>query len=79
MHSFILPEVEQFMVATFELLRTATDPALGNPDDGYRLVQRWSQFSLADPRCPTGNLLQADGVQLTPLGEAFGRYASGTR
>jgi hypothetical protein len=67
------------MLATFELLRTATDAVLGNPEDGYRLVQRWSWFSPDDARYPTGNLPQADVTQFTPLGEAFGRYANGPR
>lgn len=67
--------VEQFMVDTFEFFRTAADPALGYAADGYRLVQRWCWFSLADPRYPTGNLIHMESGQLTPLGEAFRSYA----
>ncbi len=40
--------VNAFMNATFDYLRTATDPALGNPNDGYRLVQRFSWYSVQD-------------------------------
>lgn len=41
--------VANFMEATFNYLRTATDPALGNPQDGNRLVQQWLWYSLATP------------------------------
>lgn len=70
--------VERFMLATFDYLQSAADVDLGLPEDGYRLVQRWSWFSLADDRYPSGNLLAPDG-SLSPLGEAFLRYAGQTR
>jgi hypothetical protein len=73
-YGFPSAQVEQFMLGTFEFLRTASDPALGYPADGYRLVQRWCWFSLADERYPTGNLLALDGGALTALGEAFATY-----
>ena len=74
-YGFPPDKVEGFMLDTFEFMRTATDPALGYPADGNRLVQRWCWYSLWDLRYPTGNLLQPGGVELTPLGEAFGEYA----
>ncbi len=74
-YGFPARRVEQFMVDTFEFFRTAVDPALGYAADGYRLVQRWCWFSLADPRYPTGNLVQLESGQLTPLGKAFRSYA----
>jgi hypothetical protein len=67
-------QVEAFMLDTFEYLGTATDPDLGYPADGYRLVQRWCWFSRTSKRYPTGSLVRQDG-NLTPLGEAFGLYA----
>jgi len=73
-YGFPPQQVERFMLATFEFFRSAVDPDLGYPADGYRLVQRWSRFSLADTRYPTGNLLSPGGVP-TPLGEAFSGYA----
>jgi hypothetical protein len=66
--------VRQFMLATFELMATLRDPALGYPPDGGRLVQRWCWFSLQDERYPTGDLVDAAGGRLTPLGEALARY-----
>jgi hypothetical protein len=74
-YGFPLQDVKHFMLQTFDFFRTASDPALGYPADGYRLVQRWCWYSLSDERYPTGNLLQPDTGQLTPLGEAFSRYA----
>jgi hypothetical protein len=74
-YGFPPQDVKRFMLDTFEFFRTAADPALGYGADGYRLVQRWCWYSLADTRYPTGNLVQLDGGELTPLGVAFGAYA----
>lgn len=71
--------VRQFMVDTFELMRTLRDPALGYPADGSRLVQRWCWFSLQDGRYPTGDLVQPGSGQLTLLGEAFAGYTGSRR
>jgi len=75
-YGFPEEQVEAFMLATFEFFRTAADPELGYPADGYRLVQRWCWYSLYDPRYPTGNLLDPEAGTLTPLGSAFAKYAS---
>jgi hypothetical protein len=74
-YGFPAGEVERFMLGSFEFFRSASDPSLGYPADDYRLVQRWSWFSLVDERYPTGNLLNSIGGGLTPLGEAFAGYA----
>jgi len=73
-YGFPEERVERFMRETFAYFESAVDLDLGMPADGYRLVQRWCWFSLADTRYPTGNLLSADGA-LTPLGKAFAGYA----
>jgi hypothetical protein len=75
-YGFPPERVETFMLDTFEFFRTAADPELGYPADGYRLVQRWCWYSLYDPRYPTGNLLDPDDGTLTRLGHAFAEYAS---
>jgi hypothetical protein len=67
--------VRQFMLATFDYFAAAADPALGDPADGFRLVQRWCWYGLADERYPTGNLLDAASGALTSLGEAFHDWA----
>jgi hypothetical protein len=74
-YGFPPQQVEQFMLATFDFFRTAADPSLGYSADGHRLVQRWNWFSMADLRYPTGNLVDPDTGELTPLGKAFARYA----
>ncbi|MDX9829549.1 MAG: hypothetical protein RBU35_04740 [Anaerolineae bacterium] len=66
--------VRQFMLGTFEIMRTLRDPTLGYPADGDRLVQRWCWFSLQDDRYPTGDLFDPNSGRLTFVGEAFARY-----
>ncbi len=73
-YGFDYPRVRDFMLGTFEYMRTATDPALGLPADGNRLVQRWCWYSLADTNYPTGNLLDPATRRLTPLGRDFKQY-----
>ncbi len=73
-YGFSPEAVRQFMLDTFEIMRTLRDPALGYPADGGRLVQRWCWFSLQDDRYPTGDLFDPASGRLTVLGEAFARY-----
>lgn len=47
-YGFPPERVNAFMKKTFDYLRTAKDPVLGNPADGYRLIQRWAWWSLID-------------------------------
>lgn len=60
--------VGRFMLNSYDFMLTATDPAIGYPADGNRLVQRWAWFSAADKDYPTGNLLTVAAGELTPLG-----------
>jgi hypothetical protein len=69
-------EVRDFMFATFDFFTTATDPSLGCPADGNRLVQRWAWYSLSDTVYPTGNLFDPATGQMTTLGLAYGSYTS---
>jgi hypothetical protein len=55
-YGFPPERVVAFLRGTFEFFLTATDPALGDPADGYRLVQRWCWYSLDDTTYPTGRL-----------------------
>lgn len=45
-YGFPADRVNDFMTASFIYLLNATDPDLGCPSDGNRLVQRWAWFSL---------------------------------
>jgi hypothetical protein len=44
--SFPHERINQFMYETFEYMMTETDPEIGYPPDGYRLVQRWVWYAL---------------------------------
>ncbi len=63
----------QFMHDIFEWLRTATDPEIGYPADGDRLVQRWVWFSLERSEF-NGALFDEWTYQITDLGVNFGNY-----
>lgn len=72
------PRVEAFMLGTFDYFRTATDPDLGCPSDGDRLVQRWAWYSLNDRRfeghTSHSHLYDPATKDLTQLGTAFRDY-----
>lgn len=64
--------VTNFMNATLDYLENAADPALGYPDDNYRLVQQWNWYAIQDGS-PffSSNLVQDDGSVLTPMGQTY--------
>jgi hypothetical protein len=74
------PRVVTFMLGTFDLFMTATDPDLGCPADGNRLVQRWAWYSLNDKRfeghTSHSHLFEPSTKQLTLLGIAFRDYVA---
>lgn len=72
-YGFGQERVEAFMLATFDLLQTASDDAIGYLPDGNRLVQWWCWYSLADTVYPTGNLFDPVTRLPTALGAAFAR------
>ncbi len=65
-----------FMQGTFQFFLTATDPVLGDPTDGGRLVQRWAWFSLAYDQFPAGDLVDKHTGQLTPVGRAYREFVA---
>ena len=75
-YGFPFERVRAFMIEAFDFLMTATDPDLGCPADGNRLVQRWAWYSAADHVYSTGNLFDPDSGQLTALGKVFAAYAA---
>jgi len=75
---------QRFLKETVDFLATAKDPLLGNPDDKYRLVQKWAWYVLSSPIALdndlpnffTGNekntaLINAINSELTPLGDLY--------
>jgi len=70
-YGFPPERVATYLRETWNFFATATDPALGNPHDGGRLVQRWCWFSMADPVYATGNLIDLETGAWAPLGRAW--------
>ncbi len=72
-YGFPPERMAEFLRETWYFFLTVADPALGDPHDGGRLVQRWCWFSMYYEVYPTGNLIDAHG-QWTPLGQAWISY-----
>jgi hypothetical protein len=57
--------VKQYMTGTFDFSLEASDPDIGQPEDEYRLVQRWAWYSMShamsDFRDPTNPALGFNG------------------
>lgn len=70
-YGFPPERVIAFLRGTFEFFLTAADPVLGDPSDGYRLVQRWCWYSLDDTTYPTGRLFDPQTGALTAVGEGW--------
>ena len=68
--------VNAYMNATFEYMRTRTDPDLGYPRDGNRLVQNWSWYSVADLAAFNGWLYDPDTKDLSAMGENYAAYTA---
>jgi len=49
---------------------------VGDPADGYRLVQRWNWYPTRDSRYSAGNLFDDYG-HVTPVGEAMFEFLAG--
>lgn len=75
-YGFPPERVVAFLRGTFEFFLTATDPALGDPADGYRLVQRWCWYSLDDTTYPTGRLFDPQTGAMTAVGEGWASMAA---
>jgi hypothetical protein len=72
--------MRDFMLATFDYFLNTTDPDIGCPADGNRLVQRWAWFVLDRNTFEWGtfwgSLFDPETHQITALGEEFGNYAA---
>lgn len=72
---FTLERVNTFMNATYDYMLTATDPNLGDPHDGYRLVQQWAWYSTTDVTY-NGVLFDPLTFQPTLIGANFAEYTA---
>jgi len=68
--------VGDYLVQTFTWLEQTKDETIGNPDDGYRLVQKWAWFSISDPTYSTSDLGDLPSGKLTVVGEKFREFVS---
>ncbi len=76
--------ISEYMLASFDFLRTATSTTEGYPADGNRLVQSWSWFGMNNYvyHSPdredgfNGNLADHDSGAITPLGDNFAAYTA---
>lgn len=72
-YGFTAQRVIDFMTGSFDLFLGLRDPALGLPEDDYRLVQRWNWYPARDSRYSSGNLFDDHG-QIGPVGKAMFDY-----
>jgi hypothetical protein len=81
-YGFGVARVNAFMSNTFDFFLNTTDPTLGDPNDGYRLVQRWAWFSLdVQPWDPitggfNGNLFDPETKAITAYGQHYASLTS---
>lgn len=68
--------VNAFMDETYQYLLTAADPYYGNPNDGYRLVQKWSWYSTSFMEY-NGALFDPITYQRTAIGDFFASFTDG--
>lgn len=72
--------VNAFMNKTFDYLLNITDPILGDPDDNYRLIQRFSWYSTSDNVNFNGYLFERASTtapfQLSPMGRNYANYTA---
>ncbi|MDJ0753319.1 MAG: hypothetical protein QNJ45_07365 [Ardenticatenaceae bacterium] len=72
---FDFARVNAFMSASFDYMSTAVDPQLGDPNDEYRLVQRWAWYSTTDTSF-NGWLFDGATNTTTPYGDNYKNYTS---
>lgn len=71
-NTFNPQRVTAFMNATLNFLNQTTDPALGYPEDNYRLVQQWNWYAVNDGFIvSSNNLVKDDGSGLTLMGQTY--------
>ena len=63
--------VAGYLEQTFSWLSQVQDEAIGYPEDGYHLVQKWAWFSISDPTYSSSNLGDLASGKLTLVGERF--------
>jgi len=70
---FTADRVNAFMDKTFDYMLTTTDPIHGNPNDGHRLIQRFSWYSTTDTTY-NGRLFDPGTSGPTDIGNNYADY-----
>ncbi len=74
---FTHERIINFQNSAFTLLETSTDPNLGYPQDGYRLVQQWLWFSVnTRDVAAVSNLVGGSPTDLTAIGQNFKEHVA---
>lgn len=80
LYGYDYTRVRNFMLATFDWMRTATDPEIGYPADGNRLLQAWAWYSLNDPSFEGfdswSHLFDPDSQSIMQLGQEYAAYTA---
>jgi hypothetical protein len=74
-YGFPWSRVNTFMSDTFDYLLTETDFSVGDPNDGHRLVQRFSWYSTSDTTF-NGWLFDPDSGEPTESGQHLAAYTA---
>jgi hypothetical protein len=75
-NAFPPARVNAFMNATYDYMRTAVHPTLGNPHDKYRLVQQWAWYSSTDTRYNGVLFDSGNAYNPTAIGANFASYTA---
>jgi hypothetical protein len=78
-YGFPPERVASYLEETWRFFATATDPELGMPEDGGRLVQRWCWFSMGYSVYPEGDLVDLETGEWTYLGRTWLAIVEGGR
>lgn len=68
--------INEFMNATFDYVLNATDPDLGDPTDGNRLIQRLSWYSVNDDFHYNGWLFDSQNYERSEMGDNYAAYTN---
>ncbi len=80
--SFDANAINEFMSASFDYVLNTTDPLLGDPRDGNRIIQRLSWYSVNDdyeagaPYIYNGSLFSPTSFQRSKMGDNYAAYTS---
>lgn len=66
--------INEYMNDTFDYVLNTTDPDLGDPTDGHRLIQRLSWYSVNDDFHYNGWLFDSETFERSEMGDNYAAY-----